>query len=124
MTYSQKASKSRAAVLAGIFALIALYCGAHISVGQDVVLRCVISATPLAIFIPGVAARRYRSGSLLCFVLLIYFMVESQALFVPGGLIYDAITMSVVVVLFTLSMFYARWQQRADVFEGDAVHGK
>lgn len=122
MTFSEKASVSRIAVLAGILILAAVYCYGHIRDGEGVLLRCLISSAPLAMFIPGVLARRYRSGSLLCFVLLLYFMFETMALFSPGNLVIDIIAMSLVVLLFTVSMFYSRWQQRADVFE-DTTQG-
>lgn len=124
MTFTEKARKSRALVLAGIVSLIAIYCIRHILSSEHVLMKCVISSIPLAIFIPGILARRYRSGSLLCFVLLIYFMVITQELFIPGKLWHDAAAMAVIVVLFVVSMFYARWQQRADIFEGEVNHGE
>ena len=123
MNFTQKANASRLVVLAGVLCLIALYCSIHIISGEYVLMKCVISATPLAIFVPGLLHRRYRSGSLLCFVLLIYFMVTTQQLFIPGDQAQDWIIMFLVVSLFIVSMFYARWQQRADVYEGDTHHG-
>lgn len=123
MNFSDKAKLSRVIVLVGVLSLIAIYCFIHVRSGDYVLMKCIISAMPLAIFVPGLLSRRYRTGSLLCFVLLIYFILATQQLFIPGNLIIDWIIMSLIVVLFTVSMFYARWQQRADIFEGDARHG-
>ena len=124
MTFTQKANLSRILVLIGLLSLIAIYCAIHILSGSHILLKCAISAIPLAIFVPGVAARRYRTGSLLCFVLLMYFMVATDQLFIPGSQLLDSLIMVVVVGLFTTSMFYARWQQRADVLEGDPDNGR
>ncbi len=123
MSFTRKANISRIIVLVGLLALLSIYFFIHIQNGEDVLLRSVISAMPLAIFIPGLLSRRYRTGSLLCFVLLIYFMLTTQQLFIPGDQIIDWIIMCLIVFLFTVSMFYARWQQRADVFEGEITHG-
>ena len=123
MNFSRKAKLSRIVVLVGVLTLITVYCLIHVLSGEYVLMKCIISAMPLAIFIPGLLSRRYRTGSLLCFVLLIYFMVATQQLFNPGDLVIDWIIMFLIVALFTISMFYARWQQRADIFEGDAHHG-
>ena len=118
MTFTQKASFSRAIVLAGIALLIGLYLTTHFQKGQDVLLRGAFSVLPLAIFIPGILARKYRSGSLLCFVLLLYFMVESTAVYGATEPLIGAIRIAVICLLFIVAMFFARWQQRANVFEG------
>jgi len=123
MSFTRKANISRIVVLAGLFTLLATYFFIHIQNGEYVLMKCVISAMPVAIFIPGLLSRRYRTGSLLCFVLLIYFMLATQELFIPGDQFVDWVIMCLIVALFTISMFYARWQQRADVFEGDTRHG-
>ncbi len=117
MNDHEKAEKSRRAVLVLLAVLISYYLWSHYNAGVDVALRSMISTLPLAIFIPGLIRRRYRTASLLCFVLLLYFMVAVHSLFTPGNLLAETVAMGSIVSLFVASMLYSRWQQRADVFE-------
>lgn len=110
MTFTEKAKFSRFLVLVGILTLVMLLGFSPISL-------------ILLIFIPGLLAKKYRSGSFLCFALLIYFMFATLNLFNDGNLLRDSIIMAVIVLLFVVSMFYARWQQRANIFEGETKSG-
>lgn len=117
MTFTKKSALSRSVVLGLLILLIIYYAISHISAGIDIGFRMVVSIVPLAIFLPGIFMRKYRSASLLCFVLLLYFMVGVQSLFTPGNTLPESIAMVIVCSLFCISMFYSRWQQRADVLE-------
>jgi len=116
-TYTEKAAFSRKIILILLFLLIFYYLWSHLMTGVDPVFRILVSITPLLIFVPGIIYRKYKSASLLCFVLLLYFMVTVQSLFTPGNTFTESLAMTDIVILFTLSMFYSRWQQRADVLE-------
>ena len=116
-SFTDKANISRALMLA----LLAIYMGyfvwKHTMVGTDVVLRIVFSLLPLLILLPGLIMRKYRTASMLCFILLLYFMIGVQSLFNPGNAIAESFSMAILVMLFTVAMFYSRWQQRADAWE-------
>jgi uncharacterized membrane protein len=116
-TFTEKAALSRKIVLVLLILLIAYYLWSHLSTGIDPVFRTLVSTIPLLIFLPGLIYRKYKTASLLCFVLLLYFMVTVQSLFTPGNTLLESLVMADIVILFTLSMFYSRWQQRADVLE-------
>jgi uncharacterized membrane protein len=116
-TFTEKAALSRQIVLALLTLLILYYLWSHLSTGVDPIFRTLVSITPLLLFIPGLLYRKYRAASMLCFVLLLYFMVTVQSLFTPGNTLIESLVMADIVILFTLSMFYSRWQQRADVLE-------
>jgi len=87
----------------------------HIVVGIDPLFRILVSCLPLAIFIPGLLKGRRRSASMLCFALLLYFIVFVSALGVPGKLISEIISTLLAVLLFTSSMMFSTWQYRADL---------
>lgn len=120
MTFAEKSAKSRTLVIFLLLMLILYYAYSHITHGVDIGFRMMVSMVPLAIFLPGILKRKYRSASLLCFVLLLYFMVGVQSLFTPGDTLAESIAMTIICTLFCLSMLYSRWQQRADVLEKSA----
>ena len=120
-TFSRKSELSRCVVLALMVILILYYVISHILAGIDIGFRVVVSVVPLAIFLPGIYLRKHRSASLLCFVLLLYFMVGVQSLFTPGNALPESFAMAIICTLFCVSMFYSRWQQRADVLENNAA---
>lgn len=116
-SFTEKAAYSRKIIFILLALLILYYLWSHLSTGIDTVFRIIVSTVPLLMFVPGILYRKYRAASLLCFVLLLYFMVTVQSLFTPGNTLSESLVMADIVILFTLSMFYSRWQQRADVFE-------
>ena len=119
MSFTKKSALSRVGVLILLSLLIVYYSAAHIIAGVDVVFRMIVSIVPLAIFLPGIHLRKYRTASLLCFVLLLYFMAAVQNLFIPGDRLPESLAVAIICTLFTVSMCYSRWQQRADVFENN-----
>ncbi len=116
-SFTEKAATSRKIIFVLLALLIFYYLWSHLSTGTDMAFRIIVSTVPLLMFVPGMVYRKYRAASLLCFVLLLYFMVTVQSLFTPGNTLIESLVMADIVILFTLSMFYSRWQQRADVFE-------
>ena len=119
LSFTEKAQISRLIILALLSTLMLYYIVTHTLNGVDILFRSVVSVIPLIIFVPGILSRKYRSASLLCFVLLLYFMLAVQSLFMPGGTLAEVFVLTVIVLLFTVAMFYSRWQQRADVFENN-----
>jgi uncharacterized membrane protein len=87
----------------------------HLSIGIDPLFRIAVSCLPLAIFIPGLRKGRRRSASLLCFALLLYFIVFVSALSVPGNLVSEIISTTLTTLLFISSMMFSTWQYRADL---------
>ena len=87
----------------------------HLLVGIDPFFRIAVSCLPLAIFLPGLKHGRRRSASLLCFALLLYFIVFVSALSVPGNLISEIISTTLTILLFISSMMFSTWQYRADL---------
>ncbi|MBC6428452.1 MAG: DUF2069 domain-containing protein [Cellvibrionales bacterium] len=116
MTYPVKAARSRLLVLALLATLIGYYSWLHLSSATDALLRIAISCLPLALCVPGLLRRQHRAASLLCFVLLLYFMLAVQWLFAPGNIWRDSLVTALIALLFTAAMLYSRWQHRADIF--------
>jgi uncharacterized membrane protein len=70
-----------------------------------------LQVLPLAIFVPGMLARHYRTYSWLCFVVLFYFIVGVTNTMSPLADIYSWITLVSSVVLFIAAMMTSRWLQ-------------
>jgi len=117
MTFTQKSNISRTVVFILLCTLAIYYALFHLIAGVDVLLRILIQVSPLLLFFRGIYLRKYKSASLLCFVLLLYFIVEVQNIAAQGNLIGEAFAMVLICLLFVVSMCYSRWQQRADVLE-------
>lgn len=117
MTFTEKSAISRTIVLVLLILLIGYYTVVHILVGKDVLFRVVINISPLILFIPGLLYRKYKAASLLCFVLLLFFIMEVQSLATQGNTLAESVAMTLICTLFVISMCYSRWQQRADVLE-------
>jgi len=98
-----------------LFLLILNLVVTHIVVGIDPVFRILVSCLPLAIFIPGLLKGRRRSASMLCFALLLYFIVFVPKLFVPGNLVSEILSTTLTALLFMSSMMFSTWQYRADL---------
>ena len=117
MSFTDKASRARIVCLFILSLLAVGYLVKHSLTGKHVGFRLFVSLVPLLIFVPGLLARKYRSASLLCFVLLLHFMTSVMSLFHPDNQLIDAFIMGLILGLFTCAMFYSRWQQRADRLE-------
>ncbi len=87
----------------------------HLITGIDPIFRILVSCTPLLILMPGLLRGKRRSASLLCFALLLYFMVFVSALTVPGHLVSEIISTTLTSLLFVSSMMYSTWQYRAEL---------
>lgn len=87
----------------------------HLILGIDPLFRIAVSCLPLVIFIPGLKKGRRRSASMLCFALLLYFVVFVSALSVPGNLVFEIISTTLTTLLFISSMMFSTWQYRADL---------
>lgn|GEM_PF-1508779 len=96
----------------------------HVITGIDTIFRILVSCAPLLIFMPGLLARRRRSASLLCFALLLYFVVFVSALGVPGHLVSEIISTTLTTLIFISAMMFSTWQYRADLtqLEQDQLH--
>lgn len=87
----------------------------HLIDGINPLFRIAVSCFPLIILVPGLLKGRRRSASLLCFALLLYFIVFVSALGVPGNLVSEIISTTLTTLLFTSSMMFSTWQYRADL---------
>jgi uncharacterized membrane protein len=67
---------------------------------------------PLLLFVVGVIRQNVRTHVWLCFVMLGYFLLAVQNIFVCQSLL-SAIEVALIVVLFISAMMYIRWRSRA-----------
>ncbi len=65
---------------------------------------------PLVMFLPGMLADRPRSYIWLCFVSLLYFMVDVLRVFATPQVFTVWLSLAAVVVLFCSATLYARWR--------------
>lgn len=103
-------------LLLGLVIFLAI---SHIVRGQDVIFRVLVSCLPLLGFLPGLIKAQFRAGSWLCFVLLMYFVGFTTQLWIPGNTLGESIALVFTVTLFVSAMMYARWQQRANLAQGE-----
>ncbi len=71
----------------------------------------VIQALPFVALLPGMLKSRWRSYAWLSFIVLLYFMNATLALFSPGRLIVDWFIMAAVISVFMAAMLYVRWRR-------------
>ena len=124
MNQLQLANAARKTSIGLLGALVIYLSLHHILGGQDVLFRWLVSCVPLLAFFPGLMRARFRSGSWLCFVLLIYFIGFTAALWIPGNLWGDALGVFLTVSLFISAMMFARWQQRANIAQANIAQGE
>lgn len=67
---------------------------------------------PLLLFVVGVIKQNVRTHVWLCFVMLGYFLLAVQNIFVCQSLL-NALELALIVVLFIAAMMYVRWRSRA-----------
>lgn len=72
-----------------------------------------LQCLPLVLFFPGLIKAYYRSYSWFCFLLLLYFVVGTENSFKSTAGIADYLFLTLIVVLFIISMFRGRWLQFA-----------
>ena len=95
----------------GSYWLLMLTLAAHLWMQSAPAIIYVISLLPLILFIPGMLADRLRTLIWLGFVLLLYFYNGIQNMAVPEPMAMDIAELTLTVVLFCGSMFYARVRQ-------------
>ncbi len=71
----------------------------------------VIQALPFVALFPGMFKRHWRSYAWLCFIVLLYFMNATLALFSPQRLVIDWFIMLAVVSVFMAAMMFVRWRR-------------
>lgn len=70
-----------------------------------------LQALPFIALLPGMLKRRWRTYAWLCFIVLLYFMNATLALFSPGRLVIDWFIMLAVVSVFIAAMLFIRWRR-------------
>ena len=91
--------------------IVSLIAGGLVSGTPAILLVFVV--IPLLIFIPGMRRENHRTISMLCFTTLLYFTAIVANLFEPDRSFFDISAVIAVATLFTVSMMYSRWLQRA-----------
>ncbi len=71
----------------------------------------VLQALPFVALLPGMLKRRWRTYAWLCFIVLLYFINATLALFSPERLIIDWFIMLAVVNVFMAAMLFIRWRR-------------
>lgn len=107
---AQKHYWAKRVTLASYVSLLAVLTLDGVINGQPLSLL-LFTLIPLLIFIPVLRKESYKGLSLLCFVLLMYFMVTVVNLFSPDRSILDIAELCLEVTLFNSAMLYSRWQQ-------------
>ena len=79
---------------------------------QPSIVIWLLHMLPLLLFVLGVIRQNVRTHVWLCFVMLGYFLLAVQNIFVCQSLL-SAIEVALIVVLFISAMMYIRWRSRA-----------
>jgi len=107
-------AKSRRAVImsySALLAIFALYALWQLFTGGNavaIVFLWVIKTLPLAIFIPGLRARKLRTYAWLSFVSLLYFVQSVQTAFTVDARAYGILVTVIIAVLFCALVMYIR----------------
>lgn len=107
---SQQTFFSKTATLFSFGLLVLGLTGSIIQAGTPIILL-IPALLPLLIFLPGVVKGNPHSLILLCFVSLLYFCVIAVNVSELDRSVYDLIGLVAVVVLFTATLLFARWQK-------------
>lgn len=70
-----------------------------------------LQALPFVALLPGMLKRHWRSFAWLCFIVLLYFMNATLALFSPQRLVVDWFIMLGVVSVFMTATLFIRWRR-------------
>ena len=112
---SSKATTARLACLVSGTLLVLLYAIKTLVLWPTAidtrVIIFVIQVLPFVALLPGIIKSHWRSYAWLCFILLLYFMNATLALFSPGRLIVDWFIMAAVISVFMAAMLYVRWRR-------------
>ena len=79
----------------------------------------IIISLPLILFLPGMARENYKSLAMLSFVTLLYFLPLAVQLGRPERDTLDMLSLILICILFTSSMFFSRWAQYHQAGLGD-----
>ncbi len=118
MNYLCRAKWARLTSLTLLAALVLYLTWHQFNQGQDAWFRWSVSVVPLLGFFPGLIKAQFRTGSWLCFLLLLYFSGFTLAAGMPGNTLGDALAIGLTVSLFISAMLFSRWQQRANLSQG------
>jgi len=107
------AKSHRAVILSysALLAIFALYALWQLVTGGNavaVIVLWLIKTLPLAIFIPGLRARKLRTCAWLSFVSLLYFVQSVQTAFTADARAYGVLVTLVVAMLFCALVVYIR----------------
>jgi uncharacterized membrane protein len=86
-------------------------CGRQVSMATSLVIW-LLHMLPLTLLVAGIMRQNTRTHVWLCFVLLGYFLLAVQNIFVCQGLL-NVLELVLIVVLFNAAMLYVRWRSRA-----------
>lgn len=78
--------------------------------GTPAILLIIISL-PLILFLPGMARENFKSLAMLSFVTIMYFIPLVVNVGKPDYDAFDVISLILICILFTSSMFFSRWAQ-------------
>ena len=71
----------------------------------------IFTFVPLIILLPGLYKEKYKTISLLCFVVLLYFIVAVDNFFSPSSNYVDVLEIIILVIMFSVAMMHSRWKQ-------------
>ncbi len=112
---SSKAEMARAACLISCALLVLLYAIKTLYLWPKAmdtrVVIFVLQALPFAALLPGMIKRHWRNYAWLCFIVLLYFMNATLALFSPHRLIVDWFIMVAVISVFMAATLFVRWRR-------------
>lgn len=106
----QKLSRARQLSIGSYCAFLVVLVTAGLLDGQPLSLL-IFTLVPLLIFIPTLISENYKGLSLLCFVILMYFMVTVVNLFGPDNSPLDFVELLLEVIMFNAAMMFSRWKQ-------------
>ena len=71
----------------------------------------VFTYLPITVLLPGIYKERYKTISMLCFVILLYFIVAVNNAFSPSSNYLDVVEILILVIMFGVAMLHSRWKQ-------------
>ena len=71
----------------------------------------IFTFVPLIILLPGLYKEKYKTISILCFVVLLYFIVAVDNFFSPSSNYVDVLEIIILVIMFSVAMMHSRWKQ-------------
>lgn len=104
-----KLNIARRATWASYFLLIlSLLASGHLS---GLLALVALATLPLLLLLPGMMRERYKTLAMLSFASLMYFIPLVVNAMKPGADFFSMLSLGLVCILFTASMFFSRWKQ-------------